>query len=162
LALRADPQFAEHLQAETRATTSVEDMLLLSALRKRAMKSGLISPQRSIRIGLVGGHTPHPLSELIAHFLAVCERISWSAEFLIREYDNYVPEIAGDSSRLYEFAPEVIFLLPSIARCRYTGHFTDPRELQEQAARRIVSQILDLCRVAHDRSGAEVVLANFP
>ncbi len=56
----------------------------------------------------------------------------------------------------------MILLFPSHRRCHYTGQWIDPREQQEAAARNTAAQILDLCRTANARSGAEIVLANFP
>ncbi len=53
-------------------------------------------------------------------------------------------------------------MLPSHRRCRYSGELCDAREKQEAEAKESAAQILDLCRLAHGRSGAEIVLANFP
>src|SRR5439155_1730120 len=99
---------------------------------------------------------------MIVHFLAAGQQVSWNAEFLLGDYDNYIAEVLEESSRLYEFHPEVVFLAPSHRRCQYTGQWTDPREQQEAAARNAATQILDLCCTANARSGAEIVLANFP
>ena len=165
LALQKDPEFFSLLRRQTLATTSAEDMLMLAALRKRAAHKGLVAPnQKSTRVAILGGYTPHPLHELIGHLLAAGQPqpVSWSPDFLLGDYDNYIAEIVEESGRLYEFRPEVILLFPSHHRCQYTGQWTDPREQQESAARTAAAQILDLCRTANSRSGAEIILANFP
>ena len=162
LALRKDPEFFPLMREQTLATTSAEDMLMLAALRKRAAQKGLAPRQKSVRVAVLGGYTPYPLNDLIGHFLAAGQQVSWNAEFLLGDYDNYIAEVLEESSRLYEFHPEVVFLAPSHRRCQYTGQWTDPREQQEAAARNAATQILDLCRTANARSGAEIVLANFP
>ena len=162
LALRKDPEFFRRMREQTLATTSCEDMLLLSALRKRAAQKGLAPEQKPVRIAILGGYTPFPLHELIGHFLAAGQTVSWKAEFLLGDYDNYIAEIVEESSKLDEFRPEVILLMPSHRRCQYTGLWTDGREQQEAAGRSIAAQILDLCRTANARTGAEIVLANFP
>jgi FkbH-like protein len=163
LALRKDPDFLRLLREETLARTRCEEMLLLSALRKRAAQKGLTAElQKDLRVAVLGGYTPFPLHDLIEHFLAVAQPVCWKSEFLLGDYDNYIAEIVDESSRLHEFRPEVIVLLPSHRRCQYTGHWTDGREKQETAARSTAAQILDLCRMANARTGAEIILANFP
>jgi len=123
---------------------------------------GFLSRQHTVRIAILGGYTPYPLNELISHLLAVSCPISWSAEFLVGDYDNYVAEIMEDSSALYRFKPEVILLLPSHQRCQYLGQLFDERQRQETEGKRTASHILDLCRTAYARTGADIVLANFP
>ena len=163
LVSRLDPEFFSLLRETTLATASCEDMLLLSSLRRRAAQRGLTpSRQNAVRVAILGGYTPYPLNDLIGHFLVVNHPVAWNAEFLLGDYDNYMAEIVEESSRLYEFKPEVILFLPSHRRCQYTGHWFDPREQQEAAARATAAQILDLCRIANSRTGAEIVLANFP
>src|SRR5262249_56638920 len=93
LALQKDPEFFPLLRQQTLATTSAEDMLMLAALRKRAAQRGLVAPnQKSTRVAILGGYTPQPLNELIAHLLAAGQpqTISWNAEFLLGDYDNYI------------------------------------------------------------------------
>jgi FkbH-like protein len=159
---RGDPRFFQELRAQTLAMAACEDVLLLSALRRRAVQRGLIRQQKSVRLAVLGGYTPYPLIDLIEHFLAVGSPVSRCAEVLAGDYDNYRAEIVEESSRLYEFRPEVILFLPSHRMCQYTGHWLDGRDQQEAAARNTASQILELCRVANGRSGAEIILVNFP
>jgi FkbH-like protein len=103
------------------------------------------------------------LNELVAHFLAVnWFPDSWNAEFLLGDFDNYVAEIIGASTRLDDFKPEVIVLLPSHLRFRYKGGLLDPRPKQEIEARNTAGEILNLCREANRRTGAEIILTNFP
>jgi FkbH-like protein len=162
LALLQDPRFFPALRACTLAARGCEEVLLLSSLRKRAARKGLALPQQTVRVALVGGYTLHPLSELIAHFLSVSQPVSLKAELWLGDFDNYMSELVEESSRLYQFQPDVVVFLPSHRRCRYSGPLFDPRERQESEARETASHILELCRAAHHRSGAEIVLANFP
>jgi FkbH-like protein len=160
---RRDEGFFEALRETTAAARTCEEVLLLASLRKRAAQKGLAPAGQPIRIAIIGGYTPYPLSELLGHFFAAnWLPASWIAEFLLGDYDNYVAEIIGESSRLDEFKPEVILFLPSHRRCQYSGPWFDAREKQETDVRKTAAQILDLCRAANGRTRAEIVLANFP
>lgn len=162
LLARRDPQFFDALREMTAAVRGPDEVLMLSALRKRAARNGLARPQHSVRIAMLGGFTLHPLNELIAHFLDAAGPDSSKTEFLLGDYDNYVAEIVEPSSLLYEFKPDVIFLVPSSRHARYCGGLLDERSQQELQGKDAAAQILDLCRMANTRSGAEIVLANFP
>jgi FkbH-like protein len=160
---RRDPRFFHALADASAAAHTSEEVLLLASLGKRAARQGFIPARQSpIRIAIMGGYTPFPLNELLGHFLANGLSTSWKAEFLLGDYDNYVSEIVGQFSRLDEFKPEVILLLPSHRQCRYNGLWLDAREKQEAQVRNTAAQILELCRAANKRTGAEIVLANFP
>jgi FkbH-like protein len=161
--LRKDPRFFSLLRDRTLAARACEEVLLLSSLRNRAAQKGLVPEQQTLRIAIVGGYTLYPLNELIGHYLSAARfPVSYHAEFLLGDYDNYISEIIDESSRLYGFKPEVIFFLPSHRRCQYSGHLLDPREKQEAEGKNTASQILELCRLANSRTGAEIILANFP
>jgi len=161
--LRRDPMFFGLLRERTAAAHTCEEVLLLATLRKKAERKGLVTELPSLRVALVGGYTLYPLNELIGHFLFTAKPPgSFHAEFLLGDYDNYISEILDPSSKLYEFKPEVIVFLPSSRRCRYSGNLLDARDKQEAEGRNIATQILDLCRVANSRGGAEIILANFP
>jgi FkbH-like protein len=163
LARDQSPSFFPELREATLRAEAAEDVLMLSALRRKVARQGFASPRKPLRAALLGGATMRPLNDLIEHFLAVVPRpVPMAAEFFLGDYDNYTPEIVEESSGLYEFGPEVIVLVPSVRRCRYGGAWSDPREMQEAAARQTASWILELCARAHRRSGAEIVLMNFP
>ncbi len=160
---REDPRFFHLLREQTLATPGCEDVLRLSSLRRKAIQKGLQPQQQTVRLAVLGGYTPYPLNELIAHYLATAPvSAPLSAEYFLGDYDNYIAEIVEESSRLYQFKPEIVLLLPSHRRCHYSGELFDPREKQESEARRAAAQILDLCRLTNSRTGAEVILANFP
>src|SRR5260370_42626102 len=113
---------------ETLAGRACEDLLLLSSLRKRAAQKGLVAEQQSLRIAILGGYTLYPLNELIGHFLSAARfPISYHAEFLAGDYDNYMAEILDESGRLYDFKPDVIVFLPSHQGFQYSGRLLDPR-----------------------------------
>jgi len=121
---------------------------------------GLAAPGDGIlRLAIIGGASVRPLADLVVHFVEVLGEVS--VELWTGEYDNYVSEILEADSALYEFGPQLIFLIPSEARCRYEGSALDPIEIQRDAVASTAQEILDLCETAHARSGAEVILANF-
>jgi len=96
-----DPRFLPLLQQQTLEVSVCEDMLLLSSLRKRAAQRGLTAAGvKSVRVAILGGYTPFPLSDLIEHFLAAGVSAPWRAEFLLGDYDNYISEIMEESGRL--------------------------------------------------------------
>ena len=156
-----DGSFWPALARAVERAASFEDLTALAALKKRAAARPALPPAPSrpaLRLAMIGGYTLHPLANLV-------EIALWAAGFEVSlftgEYDNHVAEILEPESPLYRFAPEVVFLLPPERRCRYEGALTDPRTAQEAQARGVATQLLDLCRVLHERSKAEVVLANF-
>lgn len=163
LAVQGAPEFFPALREQTMAADSMEDILLLSSLRRRLAARHFVARQKPVRVALLGGCTMAPLHDLMGHFLGTVPRpLSLAAEFLTGDYDNYVSEIVDQDSRLYQFHPEVVVLIPSLRRCRYSGRLTDGREGPEAEARRLAGQVIELCVTANRRTGAEVVLMNFP
>jgi FkbH-like protein len=150
------------LREMTAAAVDTDEVLMLSALRRRASRNGLIQSQRTVRIALLGGYTLYPLNELIGHLLEVGRPDSCTPEFLLGGYDNYVSEILEPTSSVYEFNPAVIVLVPPLRHCRYGGGLLDGRPEQEQQGNALALQILELCQTANARTGAEIILANFP
>ena len=163
LALREAPEFFTAMRQETEAANTMEEVLPLSSLRRRMAAKGFVPRQKPIRVALLGGCTLAPFHEVLGHFLGTVPRpVALAAEFLLGDYDNYVSEIVDEGSRLYEFQPEVVALIPSMRRCQYSGRLTDGREGPEAEGRRLAAQILELCSTANQRTGAEIVLMNFP
>jgi FkbH-like protein len=144
----------------TDRASDLADLLKLASLRRRAAGRGLVDPRptRSLRLAMVGGYSFHPLREAV-------EQCLWAAGFAVElfvgEYDNYVSEILDEASALHRFRPELVFVLPSERSCRYSGALSDDRARPEAEARARVEELLGLCRALHERSGAEVLLANF-
>lgn len=158
-----DTRFLGALREATAAAKTLQELLRLSALRRRAERAGLSPEGQPLRVALIGGYTLYPLNELVQHFLAAnWLPASWKAEIRLGDYDNYTSEIVGGSGILDEFKPEIVLFFPSHWRCQYSGHWFDRREKQEAEVRGTAAQILDLCRAANSRTGAEIVLANFP
>jgi len=161
LLLDRNPEFWRALATATRAANEFDELLLLSALRKKAHARQLPplvpSPQK-IRLAIVGGYSLYPLHELLEH---CCEMQGVPVELWLGDYDNYISEIMDEGSGLYAFVPQVVFLLPAERRCNYTGGLTDARELQEAEAQRLVDSLLALARQAHEKTHAEVITTNF-
>ncbi len=154
---RAD--FWEQLGRRTAAAEAFEDVWFLSRLRQRARRSGPPAPEATpLRVALLGGTSLFPFQELLEHFLAA-EGIA--TELFVGEYDDYTAQILEPESELHAFRPEVLVLIPAPQRCRYAGGPADPRERVEEQAHALVRDLLGLCRTASERSGADVVLANF-
>ena len=164
-----DAGFWPLLASQTREARDFEELFLLSSLRRKAhdrkllpsvalAKEGPFTSAKKIRLAILGGYSLYPLHELIEH---LCETERFPVELWKGDFDNYIAEIMDESSALYAFAPEVVFLLPSERRCTYTGKLTDARKLQEAEAQRTVDELLELARKINKKTGAEVIMANF-
>ena len=159
LLLNNDPEFWPLLVSMTREAGDFEELFLLSSLRKKAHARKLNSQNKGkLRLAILGGYSLYPLHELIEH---LCEAENFPVELWKGDYDNYISEIMDEGSALYQFAPQVILLLPSEHRCAYPGKLTDARELQEAEARRATDGLLELARKANKKTGAEIIMANF-
>jgi len=161
LLLKGNSEFWDRLAVATREASGFEELFALSTLRKKAHARQLARPgvvPDKIRLALLGGYSLYPFRELLEH---ICEMEGFPCELWLGEFDNYISEITDESSGLYAFAPQVVLLLPSENRCKYPGKLTDPREMQQAEARRVVDSLLELARTLHERSRAEVILTNF-
>lgn len=161
LLLNADPPFWDLLSRLTGEVQDFGDIFLLSSLRKKAHARGLVRPgfaREKLRLGIIGGYSLYPLHELVEH---LCEVHGFPCEVWLGAFDNYVSEIMDPESELYRFAPEVVLLLPSEARCAYTGNIADSRQVQQAAAAQLVNSLLELITGLHKKSRAEIILANF-
>ena len=148
------------LRDETRHATQFGQALSLHNLRRRAEAVGLGPENRSnLRLAILGGATLRPLADLLEHFTAMASEAK--VELLVGEFDSYISEIMDPHSELYGFKPNVILVLPAEARCRYSGTLADPIADQRAAAERVAHELLDLCKTAHERSGAQVAVCNF-
>ena len=152
--------FSPLLKTKTLEATTFTEVLGLHTLRKRAVQLGhWPTPEKSLRLAVIGGYSLRPLADLIEHFTSVLADLQ--VELWTGDYDNYISEVMDIDSELYVFRPEVVLLLPSERRCRYTGVFTDPFVQQIAEADQVVSDLLSLAERIHDLTGAEVVLGNF-
>ncbi|HEY0161301.1 MAG TPA: HAD-IIIC family phosphatase, partial [Edaphobacter sp.] len=151
------------LRAATRSATDFSEVLALATQRKKAQRAGIPGgTDKTIRLAMVGGSSLYPLHELVQQMVGAQSQSGWwETELWKGDYDNYIAEILDPESELYAFKPDVIFLVPSSQRCAYHGAMTDAREQQQAEAAKAAEDLLALCRTAHDRSGAEVILANF-
>ena len=161
LLLNHDSEIWVQLAERSLVSTSFEDLFFLSTLRRKAITRGIPnngSSQEKLRLALIGACSLYPLHELVEHLLAVSGRPS---DLFVGEFDGYVSEIMKESSELYAFKPEIVFVIPSERRCRYGGTWSDAREPQQVEAMRLSTELLDLCALLHQRTGAEVILSNF-
>ena len=161
LLLEGDPEFWDLLASLTREAQDFDELFLLSSLRKKAHVRRVASPwinSEKFRVGIVGGYSLYPFSELLEH---ICEVGGHPINLWLGDYDNYISEITDETSALYAFKPQAILIIPANRRCTYTGKLTDPREMQQKAAACMVEQLLHLVKQAYQNSGAEIIMANF-
>jgi FkbH-like protein len=160
LLLNKDSALWTELASLTSLATGFEELVSLSSLRRKAVARDIKRPGTSapLKLAIIGGCSLYPLHELLTHLL---ETAGISCELFIGEYDNYVAEIVEEGGSLYQFRPQAVFLLPGMQRCKHPGALDDSRETVQIAADAVVSELLDLCRMLHERTSAELVLGNF-
>ena len=156
----ADQAFWPELARAAASTREFDVRMQLLTLLRRACAAGLTAPppRATLRLAMVGGYTLQPLGGLVELSLR-------SADFepcvFSGEYDNHMAEILRSDSALYEFKPQIVFILPPEQRCAFTGGFGAPLPEQRRAVERHRDELLELCRVVHERSRAEILLANY-
>jgi FkbH-like protein len=161
LLLDGDCEFWNRLTVATREASGFDDLFLLSSLRKKAHACQLARAENiheSFRLALLGGCNLYPFRELLEH---ICEMEGFPCELWLGDFDNYISEIMDETSELYAFAPQVVILLPSEHRCRYFGKLTDPREMQQAEAGKVVETLLTLIRTVHEKTCANLIITNF-
>ena len=151
-----DSRFWHGLAEATRASMRLDQLLVLSSLRKRAMSKGI--PQNNIvgepaRIALIGGYSLYPLSEVLEHCLAVA---GIEPVFYLGDFDNYVAEITDAKSELLAFTPDVICILPSARLVSPRGSISAAREAFDKEAHEVVQHLLNLCGTVHKSTNAEI------
>jgi FkbH-like protein len=151
------------LRAATRTAVDFTEVLSLANLKKKAVRAGISGgADKTIRLAVIGGSSLYPLHELVQQMIGAGSSAGWwETELWKGDYDNYIAEILDPESELYTFKPEIIFLIPSNQRCFYSGSMTDAAELQRSEASKTAEELLSLCQVAHERSGAEIIVSNF-
>ena len=157
----SNPDFWEALAAASREALDFGDLFLLSSLRKKAHARALDKPSTTperIRLAILGGYSLYPLHDLLEHLLEVQGS---PCELWLGDFDNYVSEIMDEESDLYTFNPQAVLLLPSASRCRYQGNLTDSIDTQREEAGRAVDSLIDLGRRVHEKTSAEIIVANF-
>jgi FkbH-like protein len=157
------PAFWPALRELTCRAADFSQVLSFATMRKKGVRAGIAGgPAKTIKLAMLGGCSLYPLHELVQQFVGAAAPVGWwETELWKGDYDNYVSEILDPESELYAAKPDVIFLIPSNQRCVYQGVLTDERERQQEQALVAAQDLLSLCRTAWERSGAEVVIANF-
>jgi FkbH-like protein len=154
-------EFWDHLARSTREAVEFDELLKLSSLRKKANLRRIARPgvaRQPLRVALMGGYSLYPLCEILEH---VCEAEGFPCEFFLGDFDNYVSEIMDDGAKVYEFAPQVVVLMPAEHRCKYSGKLSNPREMQQAEAGQVVHSVLELSRQLHEKTRAEVIVTNY-
>ena len=158
---QGQPLFWRKLASATEQACGFDELMVLSALRKKALARGLprtAVPPSPLRFAILGGCNLYPLHELLAHLL---DTIGVGCEMFLGEYDNYVAEMTEPNGALYQFRPEVVLLLPNAQRCKHSIALSDPIETVRATAEQTVVELLNLARGVHERTAAEVLLVNF-
>jgi len=165
LLLAGNPNFFSELRLQTAAAPDFSTVFALSTLRKRAAKRGFRDPakrEKPLRLAIIGAYSLYPLHDLVQHFLETDSTPPAGIELFEGAYDNYISEALDPSSLLYDFKPTAVIVVPAARRCHYQGRLLDPRDAVEEQAQQIAKQHLALCAAIHERTGAEIVTANFP
>lgn len=154
-----DPAFWTLLRLESEQSTTFQQLFFLSRLRRKAESLDFFPPvaQRELRIAILGGYSLFPFHEIVEHFLAMA---GYCSKVFIGDYDNDSAEILDENSLLYTHQPKFIILLPKL---RSLGSFSimDRPSTVRNFAEAEVDLLLQRCRIAHERSSAEIVLGNF-
>jgi FkbH-like protein len=162
LLLNRDENFWRLLAEKSLSAASFNELITLSALRKKAVKIGVEEssspPSKALRIALIGGSTLFPLSDLVEHLLRVTVG---KVEIFVGEYNNYRSEILDQESDLYEFAPDFVIVLPDEQSCKYTGRLNDSAETVTDEINRFGAALLRMCAVVRERAAAEIILCNY-
>lgn len=157
-----DDRFWDLLRSRTEEADSFGEMVFLSGLRKKASAAGFddprSDPEESLKIALIGGSTLFPLSDIIEHAVSVRSGV---VSVHTGDFNNYRAEIDDPGSPLYDFGPDLVFVLPDDSTCRYTGRLTDGPERVAEEIESVSNHNLKLCRLMRDRTGAEIILCNF-
>lgn len=157
-----DDRFWDLLRARTDEAASFGEMIFLSGLRKKASASGFGDPRSSreaaLKIALIGGSTLFPLSDIIEHTVSVTSGV---VSIHSGDFNNYRSEIDDPDSALYDFGPDIVFVIPDDSTCRYTGRLTDGPERVAEQIESAAHHNLELCRLMRDRTGAEIIFCNF-
>lgn len=162
LLLKRGEGFWDLLFQSSRDASSYNELVKLSSMRKRALKmefhNSAFKNTPTARIAIVGGSTLYPTSEFVEHLL---EASGLPVKMMIGDYNNYRSEILDESSRLYDFEPDFVIIIPEEQSCRYPGRLTDRNEDISAEVKRAYSETLDLCRVLRNRAKSEIILCNF-
>ena len=135
-----------------------DELLLLANLAKKVFVQE-VSNLPIVRIGLLGACTFHPWKHLLEVRL-----LGEGVRPLFTEglFDNYTAEILELGGILEAGQLDFILLCPSANRLMKPslaeGNCAVGREMAVASAR----ELLELCRKAHERTRAEIILVNFP
>lgn len=151
--------FWRELRFRSNSAETFEELFRLSQIRRKSLVKGLRPDGfQPLRVAVIGGCSLYPLTDLIEHLLSIS---GIAPEIFAGEFDNYVTEILDQASPLYAFQPQAIVVIPSEKSCKHSLPATAQRSEFETQASRISSDLMQLCRTAHERSGAEILLCNF-
>lgn len=155
-----DPEFLYALRICSEQTDLFGDVLALRMLHRRALQRNLYPrAQEKVRIAVIGGCSLRPLTDLLEHFASMM--LEANLEVWTGDFDNYVAEISSADGKLYRFAPNIVFVLPSERRCRFMGSPTASVAEQQAQADEVALELLRLVTQLHERSGAAIILSNF-
>lgn len=155
-----DSSILNELKLVLASDVSPADLLFFNKISKTAFQRGLFSKDKFnlLRIAVIGGYTFQPLVDFIDTFLTAS---GVKAEFHLGDYDNYMSEIYSDDSSVVAFKPNFVVLLPSERRHFYDGETIAPLNEQRKVIEKQAEDILNLSKTLHDRTQAEIFIANF-
>jgi FkbH-like protein len=157
-ARRGDARAFREFQELASHAMEADELLLLANLAKKAFAQE-VSNLPIVRIGLLGACTFHPWKHLFEVRL-----LGEGVRPLFTEglFDNYTAEILEPGGILEGGQLDFVLLCPSAQRLMKPaladGDSAVGREMTVASTR----EILALCRKAHERTQAEIILVNFP
>lgn len=148
------PSFWSLLKEATSTCEEFSEIATLNTLRKKSLSD---TPQMApLTLAIVGGAQLKPFDDFLEHFLAIS---GFKANFIRGSFDNYRSEILEENEFLNHQNMSIVFIHPS------DRNLTIPLTLSNSEAREraesVIEEILQLCKAAHQRTGAEIILSNF-
>ncbi len=155
-----DPNLLSELKNALLREAAPTDLLFLNKIAKTAFQRGLFSNHKFkvVKIAVVGGYTFHPLVDFLDTFLTAFDV---KAEFHLGSYDNYFAEIFSENSSVVAFKPHFVLFLPSERRHFYNEDAIAPLVEQRKIIDRQVEEVLSLSQALHEKTQAEILIANF-
>jgi len=138
--------------------TEADQLLMLANLAKKVFAQE-VSNLPIVRMGLLGACTFHPWKHLLEVRL-----LGEGVRPLFTEglFDNYTAEILEPGGILDSGQQDFILLCPSAHRLIKPTLAQENGALGREMAATSARELLELCRKAHERTQAEIILVNFP
>lgn len=154
----ASPDLASIAQRTAAAHNALELLRLIRDRKRASQESEPHAPCSRLKIALLSAYTAHPFVDFLEqHLFAGGHCVDW----YIADFDSYMSQLLDPNSAAHAAKPDLVIVVPSNERCRYSGSLAAPPEEQQQQAISVASELLDACARFHAATRAEIILANF-